>query len=394
MKENRYNEAISSNMTEDYSLNLYTYKNSQKLRYGYTTGSCAAAAAKAATIMLLSHKSITSVNLMTPKGILLTLPVLHTTKKEDSITCCIKKDSGDDPDVTNGIHVYAKVTKTTGNTITLEGGIGVGRVTKEGLDCPVGGPAINTVPRQMILKEVENIAEELDYPGGLLVEISIPEGVEIAKKTFNPRLGIVGGISILGTSGIVEPMSEAALVDTIKVEMKVLKAKGITNLLITPGNYGEDFSKEHYSFDLANSLKCSNYIGETIDLAGELGFQGLLFIGHIGKFIKLAGGIMNTHSKYADARMEIMTAYACLSGADSNTVKNIMNSITTDEALDYLEEANLIVETMKRITERVHFHLTNRAPNSLLIGAILFSNKHGFLGETENVQTLIKQLER
>ena len=373
-------------------VNQYVYKNNKKLRFGYTTGTCAAAASKAATIMLIRNTIINSIKIMTPKGILLRLEVLEIEKGENYVSCAIKKDSGDDPDVTNGIRVYSKVTLSNSKDIVIDGGIGVGRVTKVGLaDLPLGSAAINKVPRMMINKEVSEICEDNDYEKGLLVEISIPEGVLIAKKTFNPRLGIVGGISVLGTSGIVEPMSEKALIDTIEVEMKVLKASGSEYLLITPGNYGQDFTRNSMNLNLENSLKCSNYIGETIDKAIDLEVKGMLFIGHVGKFIKLAAGIMNTHSRNADGRMEIITAYAALAGGNTEALKKIMNSITTDEAIDILIEYGIKSSTMRLITERINFHLKNRSNEKLEIGAIIFSNKHGLLGETENVESLLSK---
>lgn len=370
-------------------VNKYVYKNNKKLRFGYTTGSCAAAASKAAAIMLIRNTTINSIEIMTPKGILLKLEVLEIEKGENYVSCAIKKDSGDDPDVTNGIMVYSKVSLTKSKEIVIDGGIGVGRVTKEGLGYPVGSAAINKVPRMMIYKEVNNICDNNDYKDGLLVEISIPDGVLIAKKTFNPRLGIVGGISVLGTSGIVEPMSEKALTDTIEIEMKLVKAKGLKYLLVTPGNYGQDFTRNNMNITLENSVKCSNYIGETIDHGIGLELKGMLFIGHIGKFIKLAGGIMNTHSRNADARMEIITAYAALAGGNTEALKKIMNCITTDEAIDILIEYGIKSSTMGLITERINFHLKIRANEKLEIGAIIFSNKHGLLGETENVESLL-----
>jgi cobalt-precorrin-5B (C1)-methyltransferase len=370
-------------------VNKYLYKNNKKLRFGYTTGACAAAASKAAGIMLISNTTINSIKIMTPKGILLKLEVLEIEKGENYVSCAIKKDSGDDPDVTNGIKVYSKVSLTNSKEIVIDGGIGVGRVTKEGLGYPVGSAAINKVPRMMIYKEVNKICDNNDYKNGLLVEISIPDGVLIAKKTFNPRLGIVGGISVLGTSRIVEPMSEKALTDTIEVEMKLLKANGAEYLLVTPGNYGQDFTRKNMNINLENSIKCSNYIGESIDHGIGLELKGMLFIGHIGKFIKLAGGIMKTHSRNADARMEIITAYAALAGGETEALKKIMNCITTDEAINILIKYGIKSTTMKLITERINFHLKNRADEKLEIGAIIFSNEHGLLGETENVETLL-----
>lgn len=370
----------------------YIYKNNRKLKYGYTTGSCAAAAAKAATIMLLRNTLVNKVELMTPKGMLLNLQVLDVEMGEDFVKCAIKKDSGDDPDATHGVLVYAKVSRSDSGEIIIDGGSGVGRVTRKGLEQPIGSAAINKVPRSMIYNAVKEICEENDYEGGIDVEISIPEGEKIAEKTFNPKLGIVGGISILGTTGIVEPMSEAALIDTIRVEVKQLAANGTEYLVVTPGNYGENFLHNNMSINISESVKCSNFIGDTIDIANEFNLKGLLLIGHIGKLVKLAGGIMNTHSKNADGRMEIITANAALAGGEVKSLKKIMGCITTDEALDVLEEGKVKNETMNLVMEKIDYYLNKRAGKKLIIGAIMFSNEHGLLGETKDVENILEKL--
>ena len=365
----------------------YIYKNRQKLRCGYTTGSCAAAAAKAAAVMLLCQSSLKKIDLMTPKGILLHLDLHDVQITSSNVTCAVKKDSGDDPDITNGVLVYATVEKQTEPTISLKGGIGVGTVTKAGLEQPIGEAAINRVPRQMIKQELEQIKEDFDYTGGFCVTISIPKGVE--QKTFNPKLGIEGGISVLGTSGIVEPMSEQALIDSIYIELNMLAANNTEKtLLITPGNYGEHFVRENTNLDLSRSIKCSNYIGQTLDKAVELEFKHILLIGHIGKFIKLAGGIMNTHSNMADCRMELFAAHTAMYCADCRLIHNIMACITTDQVLDLLEERNLTKQVMTSILEKIDMHLTHRVGGQVKIGAILFSNQHGYLGETSQVQEI------
>lgn len=376
------------------AINEYVVIDNKKLRCGFTTGTCAAAASKAATIMLLSGYEVKQVSIMTPKGIELKLPITNIEIHEDYVSCAVQKDSGDDPDVTNGILVYSKVSKNNCNSINLDGGIGVGRVTKYGLEQMIGEAAINKVPREMIINSVKEILDEVDFKEGVDIIISVPEGIEIAKRTFNPKLGIEGGISILGTSGIVEPMSESALVASIKIEMKMLFENGIKNIVVTPGNYGEAFTENNTDIDLKNSVKCSNYIGEVLDYALELGFEGILFIGHIGKFIKLAAGIMNTHSRYADGRADIMAAHAALNGASRETVKNIMHSITTDESLDYLEHEGIKEVTMNSIIDKIHYYINNRVYGEVKVGAIVFSNKHGFLGKTENVDDLIKILNK
>lgn len=371
----------------------YVLKSNKMLKRGYTTGSCAAGAAKAAVWMLLTGKQMPFVEIKTPKGIVLNLEVREITQEKEQVICAIKKDSGDDPDVTNGILVFAKVCKNTGFDIVIDGGPGVGRVTKTGLDQPVGNAAINKVPRKMIREAVESVLWELGYQGGIDVEIIIPEGAEIAKKTFNPRLGIEGGISILGTSGIVEPMSEAALIESIRVEMKMLAAGGKEYLLVSPGNYGVDFSKDVLEISLENSIKCSNYIGETIDSAIELEIKGLLIVSHIGKFIKVAGGIMNTHSRFADARMEILAANAVQAGGSLETVKEILEALTTEDGIGILKREHVLEKTMEIVLKKIVYHLKKRAYDKLTIGVILFSNQYGWLGQTENAEELLKCLE-
>lgn len=370
----------------------YILKNNKKLRYGFTTGSCAAAAAKAAVRMLLLQQKVEAVELMTPKGILLELTLEDIFLDKEHSSCAVRKDAGDDPDATDGVLVYAKVWRDLEPGISIDGGIGVGRVTKKGLEQAVGAAAINRVPRQMIREAVAEVCEELDYQGGISVEISIPEGVEIAKRTFNPRLGILGGISVLGTSGIVVPMSEEALIASIRLEMEMKKANGAEYLVITPGNYGEAFSKENLDIDLTNSMKCSNYVGETIDMAVELEMKGILFIAHIGKFIKVSGGIMNTHSRCADSRAELMAANALKAGASLETLRELLQTVTTDEALGVLAGVNLIKPTMEQVLDKIEYYLDHRAYGNLQIGVILFSNEYGLLGITSSADILINKL--
>ena len=373
---------------EDY----YVIRGQKKMRFGYTTGSCAAAACKGACLMLLGKEKLTSVPLMTPKGILLDLELHDIQISENQVTCAVKKDAGDDPDTTNGILVYATVWKTDTAGIVIDGGVGVGRVTRPGLSQKVGEAAINSVPRAMILREAEEAAVSHDYEGGLKVVISVPEGVEIGKKTFNPRLGITGGISILGTSGIVEPMSEKALVESIHVEMKQHFLQGEEYILVTPGNYGADYLREHMDLPYEKNIKCSNYVGETIDMAVDMGIKGILFIAHIGKFVKVAAGIMNTHSHSADGRMEILASNAIRAGAPLECAKEILDASTTDEALDILERYQMRQGTMKEILDRIQFYLNHRSYEQILLGAVIFNNTCGYLGQTADAAELIEKI--
>ncbi|MDO5538479.1 MAG: cobalt-precorrin-5B (C(1))-methyltransferase CbiD [Eubacteriales bacterium] len=370
----------------------YVLKNNKRLRCGYTTGTCAAAAAKAAAVMLFTKRSVKEVDIVTPDKTELNLLIEDAVFDDTTASCAVRKDGGDDPDATSGLLVYAKVNKTEVPGIVIDGGAGVGRVTREGLWQKVGEAAINRVPREMITLAVQEVCEEMDHPGGMKVVISVPKGEETAKKTFNPRLGIEGGISILGTSGIVVPMSEEALIASIRLEMETKKAAGEEYLLITPGNYGEDFLRT--GMDIDRSMKCSNFVGETIDMAVELGFKGILFVAHIGKFIKVSGGIMNTHSRCADSRAELMAAHAVRAGAGMDSVQRILGTITTEEAIDILQEEALVKDTMEIVADRIYYYLQHRCAGGIQTEAIIFSNKHGYLGETKGAEELLRYFEQ
>lgn len=368
----------------------YQFSQGKNLRCGYTTGSCATAAAKAAATMLLIGERVECVRIDTPKGIVLSLEPLEVEQTADYVSCAIRKDSGDDPDDTNGILVFAKVERVAEPGVHIEGGVGVGRVTKPGLACAQGGPAINPTPRRMITSEVTSVMEQVGYTEGLLVTISIPEGVEIAKKTFNPRLGIVGGLSVLGTSGIVEPMSEKALIETMYVEMRAQQARGNKNLLVFFGNYGEDFTRDVMQLDLEGAVTCSNFVGELLDYAVFLGFETLLLIGHSGKLVKLAQGVMNTHSKYADCRTELFALQAMFHGASIEVGKEIYGCLTTDEVTKILKRENLFQPVMEQVTEKIDFYMQHRVHGKIKTAAFMFSNVYGILGKTKYADALIQ----
>ena len=373
-------------------MDSYIIKGGKKLRLGYTTGSCAAAAAKAAAYMLLTGRQLEQVELTTPKGIRLTLPVREIRMGEDRASCAIEKDGGDDPDVTTGTLIFAEVSRQEAPGVTIDGGPGVGRVTRPGLDQPVGAAAINSVPRQMIRENVEEIRRLTGETGGLSVTVSVPGGEALAAKTFNPRLGIVGGISIIGTTGIVEPMSERALIETIRVELRQRRESGAEYVLLTPGNYGADFIRDGLGLDPSSAVQTSNFIGEAVAMCREQGFQGVLLVGHVGKLVKIAGGMLNTHSRYGDCRMEIMAAYAAAAGLRSERVEEILRCVACDDALRVLREEGLHEAALARLTERVEFHLKVKAGGDMEIGAILFSKVYGELGRTADADALLRRI--
>jgi len=311
------------------ALEVYRMQGTKKLRCGYTTGTCAALAVQAAARALLLGERPAQASLTTPKGILVTAQALELEVGPDWARCAVQKDAGDDADVTDGILIYALLRRRPG-PIVVDGGEGVGRVTKPGLDQPVGAAAINRGPRQMILAQARQVLEQAGLEDGVEIVISVPQGRALAQKTFNPNLGIVGGISILGTSGIVEPQSLQALLDSIEVEIRMLAAQGWRQIVITPGNYGQSFLETFPEAQGWPQVKCANFIGDTLDLCAQYGLRQALLVGHIGKFIKLAGGVMNTHSRVADCRMEIFAAYAALAGADQALVSQRIRLVGLD----------------------------------------------------------------
>ena len=370
-------------------LEEYIYKGSQKMRCGYTTGSCAAAAAKAAAEMLLTGRVLTTAEILTPKGIVIRPDIIEPVITESMASCAVEKDSGDDPDVTNGIKVFAAVALAQ-KGVKIKGGAGIGRVTKAGLDQPVGEAAINSVPRKMITSAVMEIAEKYGYSGGFEVTVSVPEGVELAAKTYNPRMGIEGGISIIGTSGIVEPMSNTALIETIRTEAKMRRAEGQKNMLLTIGNYSESFVQEQMPFSLERSVTCSNFIGDAIDIGIELGFSSILIIGHIGKLVKLGAGIMNTHSSWADGRMEVLVTCGLFAGADTDTLKKLPDCATADAAMDILADAGYLEKTLDILSQRMDYYLRGRVKDEVKIAALAFSYKREINVKTAFADELIK----
>lgn len=422
----------------------YVIKNQKKLRLGITTGTCSAAAAQAAAMQLLLGVESHAVTLRTPKGMTVSVPVYLMEADADRVSYKVVKDSGDDPDVTNGTDVcvtvaYAKQrvreqtdgsvgirrSKQSGGSVeidgnmeiggnvepcirsnhgsqdrscaftsesfpflTLDGGIGIGRVTKEGLEQAVGQAAINRVPRQMIFAAVGDVCEKANVCEPLHITVWMPEGETLAKRTFNPKLGIEGGLSVLGTSGILEPMSEQAIVATIETEIRQLHAVGEEKVLVTPGNYGQAYASEYLGLDLAKSVKSSNYIGDTIDLAISYGMKDFLLVGNIGKLVKLAAGIFNTHSKVADGRGEIFAVHAAMAGAGANVVQEIYNCINTDRMLDVVEREGLREAVMQSILAAIEKHVAGRIGDAMRFGVIVFSEKYGYLGQTADTAVL------
>ncbi|MBQ4347193.1 MAG: cobalamin biosynthesis protein CbiD [Firmicutes bacterium] len=369
-------------------------KNAHGLKFGYTIGSCAAGAAKAAAYTLLCGRKQKEVTISTPAGEQIKLDIADTKKEDGKVICAVKKYAGDDPDITDGILIFADVSFREDGLFSIDGGKGVGRITKPGLWQSVGDAAINKVPRSMIEQEVREVFEKHGEKRGADIIISIPQGEELAKKTFNPRLGIEGGLSVLGTTGFVEPMSERALLESLRLELRQKRALGRECLLVSPGNYGADFFRGLLSIENDEIVKCGNFIGDIAEFAFAEGFSRFILCCHTGKGIKLAGNIMNTHSRVADARAEIMAACALRAGCDASLAREILDCTTTDEMLFLLDSENFMQPTMQKAGELALKNLSRRAGEGIRIGLILFSNKKGLLFISEEAEKWLAKEKR
>lgn len=366
----------------------YVYIDGKKYKRGYTTGSCATGAAKAATYMILTKETLETVNIDTPKGIPLNLKVENVDINNVFAQCSIQKDGGDDIDATHKMHIYAKAELIDSNEIIIDGGIGIGRVTKKGLGIEIGKAAINKTPISMIQSEVRKVIGDTK---GVKITIFAPEGETIAKKTFNPRLGIVGGISIIGTTGIVEPMSDEGWKKSLSIELEMKKAQGMDKVILVPGNHGEMFIKESLGIDSKYIVRTSNFIGYMLKEAQRIGFKKILMAGHLGKYVKIAGGIFNTHSKVADARNEILIANLALMNAPFELINKVNECLTTEEFIEILEDDkykkykeiyNILSEKCKK---RIDIYMNN---DEIDIEVMIFSMEKKLLGKSKKAGDL------
>ena len=373
-------------------MNEYVLKNGKKLRCGLTTGTCAAAAASAAAWDLLTGEERKEITLKLPDGQNVSLPV-RKLPCAFGAEYAVTKDSGDDPDVTNGTEIRARAEFRQDNPensfreeeypgVHLLGGEGVGTVTKKGLEQEVGMSAINRVPRKMILSAAWEALQNSDREEEICITVSVPNGEDLARRTFNPMLGVEGGISILGTTGIIEPMSETAIVDTIALQIRPQKEENQPLLVLVPGNFGRRYATQNLGLPVSAVVPCSNYVGESLDLAVAAGFERILLVGNLGKLIKVAAGIMNTHSRISDARWEIMAAHAGLQGADASMLRQIRECTTTDAMLELLTEWNLREKVMESLFRSIGQHVSKRTGDGVLCGAVIFSEQYGCLGQT------------
>lgn len=341
------------------------------LRSGFTTGACAAAAAKAAAGILMGNPAPREVEVGLPDGERVRFPVVFSKREKDSAVAAVRKDAGDDPDVSHGALIVASVSWTEGGDVTFAAGEGIGIITKAGLQAPVGEPAINPVPRQMIRTAVREITDR-----GLRITLSMPGGEELAAKTFNPRLGVIGGLSILGTSGRVRPFSCQALRAALKCSLDVAKANGIDAPVFVPGRIGEKAVQKYFVLPPEQVIQIGNEWGFMIDSAVEYGFNRLLVLGHPGKLAKLAIGDWDTHSSKSRAAICFVEEFgARILGRklpESKTVEGFMRDLSSED-----EEKRMVAD---RLASEIQNAVSRRTGERIEISVVLIDMQSEWLG--------------
>lgn len=376
------------------SFQNYIELGNERLRLGFTTGTCAVLAAKAATRMLITQKLSNNETYLTPYGLPVAVSVVNATFDGSRACASVIKDSGDDPDITDGIEIRVCVSHSSHRGIEIIGGKGIGRVTLPGLMIAEGEAAINETPRNEITRVLTELCDSLNCKDGLLVQIEAVGGEELAERTFNPRLGIKGGISIIGTTGVVEPKSVQALKDSIFLEINQKAALGYRDLLLTFGNYGSRFISKNYETLEVPQVSCSNYLGDTLDYLQTTTFERVLLVGHFGKIVKVAAGIMDTHSRVADGRLETITAHAAKQGVSPAVAEELLNCPTTEAALCILANEAILQDTIESITVSIERQLKYRSGKHYDLEAIIFDNNFDFLAGTAGSKDMLKTMKQ
>jgi cobalt-precorrin-5B (C1)-methyltransferase len=357
----------------------------KSLRSGYTTGTCATAATKAALSTLVNGEKLAKVNVSLPKDKHIVIDITWIRyENEKSVTAAVIKDGGDDPDVTNGAEIWSTVSLLeTSNKIIIDGGKGVGRVTKPGLGLEIGKAAINPTPLKMISHAIDEIlAQQQKNRYGLSILISVPKGEEIAKKTDNPRLGIIGGISILGTTGIVIPYSTASFAASIRQSIDVSKAMNSDSVVLTTGGRSEDFAREIFGNSIADHayIQIGDFIGFSIKQCAIKKIKKAYVIGFIGKLTKMAMGIKQTHVKGSHVDMNFLAELAIRCGANNELVKKIKVANTARHVGELIDQfgLNMFYDVL---CKEVYSHLSKYSPSELQIKIILLDFNGKIIGE-------------
>jgi len=345
------------------------------MRSGITTGTCAAGAIKAAILAYLGKKPAT-VGVLSPQGQKIEVKIDTSKQLLTGGKATVMKDAGDDPDITNGTTILAEVEIQDHTEIVIQAGIGVGIVTKPGLSVPVGQPAINPGPRKMMMQAIKDV---LPNGYGVIVTISIPEGERLAKRTLNPTLGIIGGLSIIGTTGIVEPMSEEAFKNSLSPQINIVKALGYDQVVFAPGKIGQDIAIHRYGLPTETVIQTSNFIGHMLESAVDYGMKKVLLFGHLGKLAKVAAGIFHTHNRMADARMETIAAYMAAQGAPQQAILEILSCITTEAAMPIITKYNMH-NVYRILAQRASARAKRYVFDDLIVGTVIVTLQGEILG--------------
>ena len=356
-----------------------------QLRTGLTTGTSAAAATKAALQTLLGKEIYEEIQITLPKGKIVELPIAWTRVDDSRVTCSVIKDGGDDPDVTHGAEILSTVEFTSeAGSVQVKGGIGVGKVTKPGLGLPIGSHAINPVPLKMIKDSVDEVlSNNIDSTKsfGIAITITVPKGAEIAIKTDNPRLGIIGGISILGTTGIVLPYSTASFAAAIRQGLDVGIAQGADTFILTTGGRSEDFMKHLFQERYPEHcyIQMGDFAGFSVKQCHDKGVKRIFIGGFIGKLTKIAMGVKQTHVRGSHVSMDFMARLAEESGANKELVDSIVNANTARHVSEIID-SNSIVGFYDLICREAVKQLKNYSGNQLLIEVLLFDFNGNVVG--------------
>lgn len=341
--------------------------NEKKSRYACTAGTCAAAAATAAALMIFTGETVDNVSVRLPKGGISIIDIIEPSFSIHGVRCCVRTYS-DDIDSTDGILIYADVNLDDSDEIHISGGKGIGRAGQKGR--LIDESAISSATRRMITENVRKICNDYGYKGGVNIVISAP---------INSQLDISEGISAAESEGIVEPVSEKTLIDCLKVEMLAIKERGYNTLLVFPDIHSENFIYNTLGILTENRLKYGNYLGEVLDFALELDYREILVVGHIDNMVKVAGGMMNTYFQTVDCGMEVLGCYAGLYGADSTVIAEILSGVDAEHVLDILKREKLKKKVMQRISERALYYVNKRVDNKINVKLIIYSNRYGIL---------------
>ncbi|MDH3313502.1 MAG: cobalt-precorrin-5B (C(1))-methyltransferase [Nitrosopumilus sp.] len=343
-----------------------------KLKTGYTTGSSATAAAKAALLLILGQKKIENVEILLPKRSFIKIPVYSCEFESDKAKCSVIKDGGDDPDVTHGAEIIVELSLTEKiNQIEIDGGEGVGIVTKPGLGLEINKPAINPVPKRMIIENLREVGKQILLEKGIKVVISVPKGRELGPKTDNPRLGIVNGISILGTSGIVIPFSTASYAASIRQNLDVAIAMGNDTVVLTTGGRSEDFAKKIVDLPEHCFVQMGDFSGYTIQQCAKKNIKKAYVVGFIGKLAKMAAGVKQTHVKGSKVDMNFLAELAKKVDAKENVIQSIKKANTARHVSEIILENN-VKGFFELICSETHKHMRNHSEQKVPIDVILF----------------------